>query len=138
MSRSHFYKPEDPDTPLAFCELSLTHLKGEVIFWFIEIPWYRLNEDVVYKDESGFEITIRAGYEFNGLSVPWVFWWLCPPGQSSALPAALIHDYFYQFKLLIRSEADRMFYNAMIANGYYRLGAIRNWLAVRLFGWMVY
>ena len=118
-----------------FMELPLDHLKPKKKFLYVE-PGYRLQKDLQYVDHKGVSRVIKAGYTFNGLSVPWFLWFLCPPGQPQALAAALIHDYYYEKHTVSRREADREFLQKMLQQGYYKFGAYRNYYAVRLFGWM--
>lgn len=67
--------------------LTMTHLSAR---W----RWWRLDEPLVYEvghEGSGRVITVPAGFETDGASVPRVLWWLLPTwGRYSR--AAVVHD----------------------------------------------
>ena len=101
-------------------------------------------------------ITIKAGYENDGASVPRCLWWfLRPDGVHRA--ACLIHDYLYENRGYLkegtfsrysmedhgwtdmdystsRREADRLFRDMLLSYDVSPLRANLAWLAVRVFG----
>lgn len=87
-------------------------------------------------------ITVPAGFELDGASVPLAAWaviGLTPDGLIRA--AALVHDYLYRNHghagnglLLTRMEADRLFLSLMLAAGVRPLRARLAYRAVRLLG----
>ena len=82
-------------------------------------------------------ITVPAGFESDGASVPRFFWRLVfPPGDSQALRAAIIHDYIYrkQPEGWGREEADRLFCDILVADGVPKWRARLAYRGVRLFG----
>jgi len=116
-----------------FKALSVRVHRGEKKFWFITRPKLELLEDVVFG-----EYTVKAGFSFNGATSPWWSWPFIPPVHPEVLAASCLHDYLYTFKLCSRKQADTLFYREMRKNGYYWLGSMRNYYAVRLFGWIGY
>jgi len=117
-----------------FKSLKIEHGPPRKRFWFVSIPNLKLQEDLLFVDPKGNEWEVKAGFSFNGGSIPWWAWWLCYPTQPECLTAFCIHD-----KLCVTHECNSIiaayvFWCAMRANGYYRLGAFRNWFCVFHFG----
>lgn len=138
----------DPTTkePCGFQEVSLRHLAGVSLPWpwnylcfWVRVPQYKLLEDVLYvtKIEGGCRkcILVKAGFIFNGGSVPFLFWWLVPPDQPECLPAFVIHDWIctppYPFD---SSIAHGYLHDACRANGALDVKANNIWWWVRLLG----
>lgn len=89
---------------------------------------------------SNWAITIPAGTETDGASVPRLLWVLFPPFGGDYDQAAVLHDYLYrtQFLCMERVVADALLCEAMKALG---TGAITRWsifVGVRLGGWVTY
>lgn len=83
------------------------------------------------------DLTIPAGFPSDGASVPRFFWRLVfPPGDPSALRAAVIHDYIYRNHPpgWIRKAADDLFRDLLIQDGTPLFRAYAAYYAVRLFG----
>ena len=49
----------------------------------------------VAKTYTAFGVDVPAGFEFDGASVPRLFWWLLPPLSGESAEAAALHDYLY-------------------------------------------
>lgn len=84
------------------------------------------------------ELTVPAGFESDGASVPRFFWRVVfPPGDADALRAAILHDYIYREhpEGWTRGEADRLFRDVLIADGVPGWRARLAYYAVRIFGW---
>lgn len=81
---------------------------------------------------------VRAGYKTDGASIPRIFWWFSNPFSSDTLPAAIVHDALYQTEFFPRSQADSIFYNIMKLNKVNLFKRTLYYLAVRLFGWIVW
>lgn len=82
-------------------------------------------------------LTVPAGFESDGASVPRFFWRLVfPPGDSRALFAAIVHDYIYRThpKGWTRKEADDTFRSLLLEDGVPAANARRAYWGVRLFG----
>ena len=94
---------------------------------------YTLLEDLHWGN-----ITVPAGFESDGASVPRFFWRaVFPPGDSQALRAAIIHDWIYreQPEGATRVDADKLFYTILVADGVPKYRALLAYWGVRLFGW---
>lgn len=92
----------------------------------------RLVEPLTYLD-----ITVPAGFESDGASVPRLFWRLVfPPTDTTALRAAVIHDWIYRTHPAgwTRAAADDLFYDLLIEDGVPRWRAWLAWSGVRLGG----
>ncbi|NMD88461.1 DUF1353 domain-containing protein [Victivallis vadensis] len=82
-------------------------------------------------------LTIPAGFESDGASVPRFFWQLVfPPGDSKALHAAFVHDYIYRTHPAgwTRADADKAFRELLIAGGIPARRANLAYYGVRWFG----
>ena len=93
---------------------------------------YTLLEPLEYMD-----LTIPAGFESDGASVPRFFWRLVfPPGDSKALHAAFVHDYIYRTHPAgwTRADADKVFRELLVAGGIPAWRANLAYCGVRWFG----
>lgn len=93
---------------------------------------YTLLEPLEYMD-----LTIPAGFESDGASVPRFFWRLVfPPGDSKALHAAFVHDYIYRTHPAgwTRADADKAFRELLVAGGIPAWWANLAYCGVRWFG----
>jgi len=82
-------------------------------------------------------LTVPAGFESDGASVPRFFWRIVfPPGDYRALEAAFLHDFIYRThpEGWTRAQADELFRSLLIENGVPRLSANLAYWGVRLFG----
>ena len=83
------------------------------------------------------ELTVPAGFESDGASVPRFFWRVVfPPGDSQALLAAIFHDYIYRTHPgeWTRADTDRLFLVLLIIGGVPIRRALLAYYGVRLFG----
>lgn len=90
---------------------------------------------------NGKTFTIPRGFKSDGASVPRLFWRVVfPPSDPTALRAAFAHDYIYreQPEGWTRAEADKMFFDLMVADGVSRFRAGLAYIAVRLCGGVVW
>ena len=85
-------------------------------------------------------ITVPAGFETDGASVPRLFWPICPK-FSNYTNAAVVHDYLYfhravpgHFDEYDRADADRIFLELMRELGVSRWQRWAMYSAVRMFG----
>jgi hypothetical protein len=85
-------------------KLELVHGTGVRLF---ERKMYRLIEDwpIRVSDKT---YTVRAGFEFDGASVPTVFKWLLSEAAIMSM-AALLHDWLYRTAIVSKEEADAKF-----------------------------
>lgn len=91
---------------------------------------------VLLEDWSWGGFTVPTGFESDLDSIPpipGIHAWL--KGRTKA--GALLHDYLYSIRY-DRSQADKVFYEAMIAEGVERRHARLIYRAVRMFGWTRY
>lgn len=75
-----------------------------------------LIEPLVYVTNLGETITIPAGTQSDGASVPSQFWQLVPPFGRYWLPS-ILHDYLYRYTQRSKSECDAIFLAAMRDEG---------------------
>lgn len=81
------------------------------------------------------EFVVPRYFESDGMSVPRFLWWLIAPQiHPRTLRAALAHDYIYrvQPERWTRADADRMFYDLMVADGFWKPLA---WIAYKGVSW---
>ena len=97
----------------------------------------KLLRDIKFKF-NGEWIEIAEGFEWNGASIPWIFWFVIgkPTSQKFAL-ASLIHDYLYS-KREDRNLADNLFRKLLDDAGVNGRRVALMWLAVRAGGWWFY
>lgn len=75
------------------------------------------------------------GFTTDLSSIPRILWSIYSPNKANTIPAAIIHDYLYFCPGEIsRSEADSIFYDALIYKHVSTLSAYKYWIAVRIFG----
>lgn len=133
----YFHCPGDANAITAFQNLDVRHLRGKRLngYWWLKDPQLQLLRTIAFTDSTGSTWTVPAGFVFNGNSVPWFLWWLCPPEHSDALAASCVHDMLCTAPYPCSSgTAARVYWEALRANGMYRWGAFRNWFAVRFCG----
>lgn len=100
----------------------------------------RVCDAFAYTRASGGRVTVPAGFECDGASIPRVLWPLSGgPFEGRHRSAALIHDYLYACGRdgkpeCSRKEADQTFYEAQRACGCSAVSARTKYLAVRAFG----
>ncbi len=88
-------------------------------------------------EAHGFVFTIAKGYQFDGASIPPVFWIaFYSPYDPKVIKAALVHDFLYDTHEVSRKEADQVFKSFLEEKGVPRPRAFLMWLAVRMFGWI--
>lgn len=70
----------------------------------------RLLEDFSYGSDSGILYTVKAGFIFDGASIPRFFWRVIGhPFSSKYIRSALIHDILYMTEATTRKVADDLF-----------------------------
>lgn len=88
-------------------------------------------------EEPHDEITVPAGFETDFASIPRIFWGLLPPTGKYG-KAAVLHDFMYSRQQSPRKYADDVFYEAMGVLNVPDYVRKTMYLAVRLFGWIVW
>lgn len=85
---------------------------------------------------GGFYVYVKAGFVFDGASIPRFFWRVVGhPFQGLARPASLIHDALYSSHATTREQADSLFYGLLTRNGVTRVKAWTLYRGVRMWGW---
>lgn len=93
--------------------------------WGLRIKW------------NGREFIIPRYFHSDGCSVPRIFWdSISPAINPKTLRAALAHDYIYRThpEGWTKADADQMFYDLMVADGFPKFRAWIAYTAVKLFG----
>ncbi len=74
----------------------------------------RLLEDAVYYLPGLGKLTVRAGFVFDGASIPAIFWATKGhPLSHSHLRSSLLHDALYAAQITNRATADKLFLDFM-------------------------
>lgn len=85
------------------------------------------------------EITVPAGFEYDGASVPWWIPVAYTALREAAEKAAAVHDWLYRHpEFCSRAEADAVFREALEADGVGWFARNMAWLGVRAGGWASY
>ena len=82
-------------------------------------------------------ITVPAGFESDGASIPELLWGVVfPRGDRKALFGAIVHDYIYRThpEGWTREDADEVFLYLLQQGGVSYIRRIRAYFGVRLFG----
>ncbi len=89
------------------------------------------------EDSPKMLITVPAGADTDGASVPRIFWRVIPPTGNYWM-AAVLHDYMYRTNMFVKSKCDSLFLEAMKSLGVGRVKRETIYLAVKYFGFMAY
>jgi len=138
------------------------YTKGQPLYkaiyiWLFKIRKWRLVENFEYEMSYGIKVTIIKGFEFDGASIPRIFWFILSPTGLLLIPG-LLHDFAYRedcllcsvpsmggtmiivpfMKGLSRKGWDKMFRTESIyLNGLSVISYVA-WIALRLFGWIAW
>ena len=94
-----------------------------------------LVNDVSFIDSEFVEWRAEAGTVIDGASIPRVLWTAVgSPFVGKYRRASVIHDAYYKTQDVPRADVDRMFYEAMLADGVGSIRARVMYRAVRMFG----
>lgn len=122
--------------------------------WVTVIRMWRLEFDWSYHLPNGITINIPAGFEFDGASVPSIFWSILSPTGLLLIPG-LIHDFAYKHDYLLsidwakrevvryqegagREFWDRLFRDVSVSvNGFMPI-FYAAWFALRIGGWVAW
>lgn len=90
-------------------------------------------------ENAQFKITVLAGFDFDGASIPQSLWSVigCPMGGLYSM-AACLHDALYASKIFDRKTCDKLFHQAMLSSKVDSELAKKMYLAVRAFGGLAY
>lgn len=121
--------------------------------WVTSIRKWEVLEEWSYILPDKTNIYIPAGFEFDGASIPRIFWAILSP-VGLLLTPGLVHDFAYKYNKLLSfdSNGNRTVYNdkagrafwdrifrdvAINVNGFKIINSIA-WLALVLFGWIAW
>lgn len=120
---------------------SLQHVTGHT---------YVVKSPLTYRALDKRVFTVPVGFQTDGASVPRFLWMLYPPFGDDYSSAAVLHDYLYakaeeytgkdwnealQRSQLSRKEADDLFREVMVIEGFRRTGRWMIYRSVRAGGW---
>lgn len=121
--------------------LRLNHLAGTrlpgiwgYVFFWVRVPWYELQDDLLYVTPDGERIRCRHGFVFNGGSIPFFFRWLYTPDDPDCLPAFAIHDLLCESHRFDSETTHKILWHACLANGARKYQAKVIYMAVRVGG----
>ena len=80
----------------------------KLVVFVTKIRRWKLAENWKFKLNNGITIVIPEGFEFDGASIPKIFWALLSPTGLLLLPG-LIHDYGYRYDQIWKVEKDGSF-----------------------------
>jgi hypothetical protein len=120
-----------------------------VLVWFFEVRRWTLSGNWTYTLKDGTRIILPDGFEFDGASIPRLFWGILSPVGLLLVPG-LIHDYGYKFNQLWQlddsgqvkpymEKAGKSFWDSLFldvgkeVNGFKLINFVA-WLAVALGG----
>lgn len=84
---------------------------------------------------QGQTFTVPKGFVSDGASIPQMFWGLIAPCiDGRTVRAAIIHDWLYSTAILSRKQADQIFLQFLLADGFTTWKAYTCYYAVRIFG----
>lgn len=93
----------------------------------------RQDEKILLPD--GRTLTVKSGFDFDGVSVPRAFWSSTyHPFHHRTIAAGLAHDALYASELLPRAEADAIFRDLLANWGVSWYTRNKMWIAVRVAG----
>ena len=96
-----------------------------------------LHEPLIWED-SKYDIKVLEGFDFDYASIPKLLTNLLPKNGQEYDRAACLHDALYASRWLPKAECDRLFYDAMIADGVSKAKAWSMYQAVKWFGHSAY
>jgi N-acetylmuramidase/Protein of unknown function (DUF1353) len=95
----------------------------------------KLLEDFSFTDSEGYTWKANKGDKIDGASIPQFLWsFVGSPFVGDYRRASVVHDVACQRKEKTSRDAHRMFYEAMLADGFPEASAMDFYTAVRLFG----
>ena len=96
-----------------------------------------LQEPLVYENDK-YIITVKAGFDFDFASIPWLLRRILPKNGKSYDRAAAIHDGLYASQALPKEICDALFLEAMIVDKTNETIADAMHLAVKVGGHSAY
>ena len=96
-----------------------------------------LQEPLIYENDK-YIITVKAGFDFDFASIPWIFRRILPKNGKSYDRAACAHDGLYASQALPKVECDSVFLEAMLKDDTHETIASAMHLAVKVGGASAY
>ena len=96
-----------------------------------------LQEPLIYENEK-YIITVKAGFDFDFASIPWLLRRVLPKNGKSYDRAAAIHDGLYASQALPKAVCDAVFLEAMLVDKTNETIADAMHLAVKVCGHSAY
>jgi hypothetical protein len=92
-----------------------------------------------YGDAPGATLTAPSGFISDGASIPRLLWvWPGHPLEGEFLRASVLHDWMYRTGEASRAQADRLFFEALQADGVSPVRARVMYAGVRVGGWLAW
>lgn len=86
-----------------------------------------------------FYIDVRAGFDFDGASIPRALWRVCGhPLEAPRIAAALAHDWIYASKMVPRADADLIYRTICRMVGISAFCRTVEYVALRWCGWVAW
>ena len=96
-----------------------------------------LQEPLIYENEY-YIVTVKAGFDFDFASIPWILRRVLPKNGKSYDRAAAIHDALYAAQALPKVTCDAIFLEAMLVDKTSEAIADAMWFAVKVGGHSAY
>ena len=96
-----------------------------------------LQEPLVYENDT-YIITVKAGFDFDFASIPWLLRRVLPKNGKSYDRAACLHDALYASQALPKTQSDGVFLEAMLVDKTNETLADAMHLAVKVGGHSAY
>ena len=95
--------------------------------------------DGILPDGRVFYIEVKAGFVFDGASIPRALWRLCGhPLEAPRIAAALAHDWIYAAKACDRADADAIYREICRMVGIAWACRTTEYYVLRWFGWIAW
>ena len=112
----------------------VTVVKGSTAV--LQVDW---RVDGLLPDGRVFYIEVKAGFVFDGASIPRALWRLCGhPLEAPRIAAALAHDWIYAAKACDRADADAIYREICRMVGIAWICRTTEYEVLRWFGWIAW
>lgn len=114
-----------------------------VLVWFFEVRRWTLSGNWTYELKDGTQVVLPQGFDFDGASIPRIFWGILSPVGLLLVPG-LIHDYGYKYDQLwqlgddgrvtpYKKGAGKAFWDAR----FLEIGkAVNGFVLINFFAWL--
>ena len=126
---------EPPDITFGGVEMPICQFTGGS-FCRLMVDW---SIEGLLPDGRVFKVTVRAGFIFDGASIPRAVWRLCGhPLEAPRVAAALAHDLLYALKVCERKTADMVYREICRMVGIGKVCRNVEYAALRACGWVAW